>query len=194
MSLSKLINRQTIKCFINYKIDLITKSETLLQTKCNLMSFKTKRNFSYRLIYLKNNLLNNKNNEWFGLRNDININRDINRISISGQLIQKRFFKQRDKFSHQKKLHIEGPFERFFYLLIITILLGQLFNAENIWRNYIPDVITDPIEKKVKGFIKILKKLVGVKRVDGLTYEETSAHNSQHITNTLSFTLRKSQN
>jgi hypothetical protein len=188
MSLSKLINRQTIKCYINYKIDLITKSESLLQPKCDLKSFNTKRNFNNRLIYLKNN----KNNEWFGLRNDININRDMNRIVISGQIIQKRYFKERDKFSHQKKLKIDGPFERFFYLLIVTILLVQVINVENIWRNYIPDFFTDPIEKKVNAFIKILKKLVGVKRVDGLTYGNTSEHISDSLQSKSDPKLKKS--
>lgn len=149
------------------------------------MSFNTKRNFNNRIICYKNNLFNNKSDEWFGLKNDININRDINRMLISGQLIQKRFFKQRDRFSHEKKLYISGPFERFYFILTSTILVVLLFNVENIWRNYIPDAITDPIEKKVNAFIKILKKLVGVKRVDGLTYDKTSPLNNEHMNDSL---------
>lgn len=161
MSFSKLLNRQNFKS-VNKRIDLILKirrSETSLQTI---------------RPYVQRSLLLNNNNR-FLLRNELNRSYINERLIISAQLIQKRFFKQRDKFSHQKNLLTAGPFQKIAFISFPILAIIQFLDVGNIWDNYIPNSLTDPIEHKWKKFVKILKRLVGVKRVDGLTYDRTSA-------------------
>ena len=157
MSLSKiLINRSSLKS-IDSKVSQIfyLKYNSILITK-RFSIGNTKRCLSFVLI--------NRN---------VLLNKSLNERSNCLSLIQSRHFKQRQQFSHQKGWYVEPIAGNRFYPLLGTLLMiGIAFNLENIWEEYIPDYITDTVEDSLMATGRVIKKICGVKRVDGLSLDK----------------------
>ena len=99
-----------------------------------------------------------------------------NRQTIDIFVTQRRGFKQRQMLSHQKGPHLEPMANsRLIPTFGILVILFILFDVQNIWTNYIPDYITDEVERKWKQSGRVIKKICGVKRIDGLTLDKVFA-------------------
>ena len=146
MSLSKIFSKIYLKQSLNQNI--IKNCDQRLGIKIYSIG-NTNRCLSY--IFINRNLL-------------------LNEKTSNSSYNQKRKFKQRQQFSHQKGWVVEPIVNSRLYPTIgILMAICLTFNVENIWENYIPDYITDNVEYGLKMTGKVIKKICGVKRADALT-------------------------
>ncbi|XP_054154411.1 calcium uptake protein 1 homolog, mitochondrial-like isoform X2 [Oppia nitens] len=87
--------------------------------------------------------------------------------------VSKRLFKQNNKFAHQKNV-APLPVSFLYPTVGIFLLFIIVFNVENIWVVYVPEIIRDPIETGLKMTWSFVRKICGYKRVDALTIDDKS--------------------
>ena len=151
MSLSKLITNCLKLNETNLNQKLYLRCDRILKTKTNSIG---NRYLSYILI--KRYLL---------------VKQNPSDLSVA----QKRWFRQRDEFSHRKGLVVDHFPYKMYGTVALAMLISLAFNVENIWENYIPDYMTDPVENFLMTSGHFIKKICGVKRADALTIDRVSA-------------------
>ena len=137
MSVSRLLNKTSLNLFErNFKQISYLKCSPILRANIDCIR-NTNRCLSY--VVINRSLLLNAN-------------------TIELWFIQRRQFKQRQQFSHQKGWKIDTFGTKIYSAMIFCILGSLVFNVENIWENYVPDYITDPIELGCKKALKMWRK------------------------------------